>query len=276
MRGCDVNRNAIRAWIYRQFDTDPHAEEPATGFGGWQEIELPMSWKHCAIVSMHALAIETREYRNFVEYLNRAEQIMREKFPPLLTAARKAGVPVIHIGTGNEKHRKSPQYAKTLACDPHLIRTPEIPDRAPHPEIRAAWNELRADLSCPGKHNRSDSGFFTADFGIGAEALPEDYIAFDGDELDAVCRKLDVCHLIYIGFALNFCLDLSPGGMTDMWRRHYVCSAIREATTSVENKESCKTHAHHEQALWRVALRYGFVFHLQDILESLEREYRKE
>ncbi len=262
-------QTVIPAGVYQHFDTDLTAEHPASGFGGWRKVPLPMDWSHCAIVSMHALAIRSPEYRNFVEYLGRAERIMREIFPPLLQAARAAGVPVIHVSAGSDKHRNSAQYRRTLACDPELTHAPEIPDRAPHPEIRKRWDELRADLGCPGRHNRDDAGFFNADFGAGAEAAEADYIAFDGAEVDAVCRKLGICHLIYIGFALNFCLDLSPGGMTEMWRRHYVCSAIREATTSVENKESCATGAHQEQALWRVAMRYGFVFDLADVMNSM-------
>jgi len=57
--------------------------------------------------------------------------------------------------------------------------------------------------------------------------------------------------------------------MIDMSRRGYVCSAVRDATTSVENRESARTQSHQEEALWRVALAFGFVFDTADLLDSL-------
>jgi hypothetical protein len=62
---------------------------------------------------------------------------------------------------------------------------------------------------------------------------------------------------------------MSPGGMVDMRRTGMICSALRQAVTAVENRESARTQAHKEEALWRVALAFGFVFDVDDLIRQL-------
>ena len=78
-----------------------------------------------------------------------------------------------------------------------------------------------------------------------------------------------MAHLIYIGFAINWCLLKSPGGMVDMSRLGYMCSAIRQATTAVENKETARRELNKESALWRVATHFGFVFDADPLIGAL-------
>jgi hypothetical protein len=54
-----------------------------------------------------------------------------------------------------------------------------------------------------------------------------------------------------------------------MDRRGYICSTIREAVTAVESRESARGEGHKEEALWRVALLYGFVFHVDDFVAAI-------
>ena len=64
---------------------------------------------------------------------------------------------------------------------------------------------------------------------------------------------------------------MSPGGMAEMAHKYGVmCSAIRQATTAVENKESARQEWCKELALWRVALAFGFVFDVDDLVAALK------
>jgi hypothetical protein len=54
-----------------------------------------------------------------------------------------------------------------------------------------------------------------------------------------------------------------------MRRTGMICSALRQAVTAVENRESARTEAHKEEALWRVALAFGFVFDVDDFVMQL-------
>ena len=87
--------------------------------------------------------------------------------------------------------------------------------------------------------------------------------------MGALCRAQGINHLVYVGFAINWCLLMSPGGMVDMARHGCLCSTIREATTAVENRETAREQREKQQALWRVALEFGFVFGLDDFLKAL-------
>ena len=75
--------------------------------------------------------------------------------------------------------------------------------------------------------------------------------------------------MIYSGFDINMCLMFSPGGMTDMQPRGFLCSAIRQAVTACESKETARNELAKEVALWLVAVNFGFVFDLDDLLTAL-------
>jgi hypothetical protein len=48
-----------------------------------------------------------------------------------------------------------------------------------------------------------------------------------------------------------------------------MCSALRQAVTAVENKETAREEVCKQIALWRVALAFGFVFDVDDFVEAL-------
>jgi len=89
------------------------------------------------------------------------------------------------------------------------------------------------------------------------------------DELQAVCSLHGVNHLIYAGFAVNYCLLMSPGGMLDMSRRGFLCSVVKEATTAVECGFSAREEWAKQLALWNVALSFGFVYEQNDLENAL-------
>jgi hypothetical protein len=80
-----------------------------------------------------------------------------------------------------------------------------------------------------------------------------------------------VNHLVYAGFAINWCLLMSPGGMLEMSRRGIMCSALRQAVTAVENKETARHELAKEIGLWRVALAFGFIFNVDDFVSAIAR-----
>ena len=60
-----------------------------------------------------------------------------------------------------------------------------------------------------------------------------------------------------------------------MTRRGVVCSVIRELTTAVENKETCREESNKEYGLWAYSLFGGFVFDQADVENLLESELSK-
>lgn len=260
----------LPARLYRQFDADYRRAVPAAGYAGWHTVTAELAPAHTALVIMHAWDCGTPDafpgWRRAVEYTPRAEKILREVFPPLLSAVRASPLPVFHVVGGRDYYSHLPGFE-------HVRRNPApppLPPVKPDP-IYQKLRELRAAQGSPGTHNRADiaAGFLQLNFAPQARPLDNEGIAENGDQLAALCRAHHINHLVYVGFALNWCILMSPGGMVDMGRHGCLCSTIVEATTAVENHETAPAEREKAQALWRVALEFGFVFSLSDFLKAL-------
>lgn len=262
----------LPAQVYRQFDADPAREVPAESYGGWHSIDVDLAPGHTALVVMHAWDCgaphEFPGWRRAVEYHPRASRILAEVFPPLLAAVRASPLPAFHVvGGGRDyySHLRGYKRAVSLAGP-----SPAIASVAPDASFEKL-QQLRIERSFPGPHNAADiaAGFAQLDFAPEARPVGDEGIAENGDQLAALCRAHDINHLVYVGFAINWCLLMSPGGMVDMSRHGCICSTIVEGTTAVENRETARDEREKQQALWRVALEFGFVFNLHDFLAAL-------
>jgi nicotinamidase-related amidase len=261
----------LAADLYQQFDADPTRPAPAETFGGWKRVQVELAPAHTALVVMHAwdcgAAHEYPGWHRAVDYLPRAQRILHEVFPRLLGAVRASPLRVFHVGGGRDyyQHLEGYEQAARLAGP-----TPPLLQVQPDP-VYERLRRLRAALGHPGSHNVADieRGFARMGFAAEAQPLRSEGVAGDGAQLAALCRAHGINHLIYVGFALNWCLLMSPGGMVDLARHGCLCSTIREAVTAVENRETANGEREKQQALWRVALEFGFVFGLDDFLSAL-------
>jgi hypothetical protein len=262
----------LPASYYQQFDADFTRDIPGEGYGGWKRAEIEMAPAHTALVVMHAWDAGTREefpgWHRAVEYIPRSYAICREVFPPLLSAARAAKFALFHVVGGGNYYRDLPGYRRAveLAGPP-----PERPEQIAADPVLERLRAFRSDNVFVGAHNQEDvkRGFARLDFAPEARPQGDEGVAENGPQLFALCKEAGVNHLIYIGFAINWCLLLSPGGMWEMSQRGLLCSTIRQATTAVENRETARQELCKEVALWRVALAFGFVFEADDILAAL-------
>lgn len=262
---------SLPARLYRQFDADAGREVPGEGYGGWHAVQTELALAHTALVVMHAWDCGTPEaypgWRRAVEYAPRAEKILADVFPSLLAAVRASPLRLYHVVGGRDYYSHLPGYQRASS----LARGRPAPTPvAPDPTYLKLRRQRTAEAT-PGNHNADDiaAGFARLDFAPDARPLGDEGIAENGDQLAALCRADGINHLIYVGFALNWCLLMSPGGMVDLSRHGCLCSTIAEATTAVENRETAREEREKAQALWRVALEFGFVFGLADFLHVL-------
>jgi hypothetical protein len=223
---------------------------------------------------MHAWDAGRREqfpgWHRAVEYIPRADEIARTVFPPLLAAVRRSPLKLFHVVGGGDYYKGYPGYRRALALAGPV---PEPHEHVQPDPVLEQLQQFRAEHVFVGKHNDEDvkRGFERLDCQPQARPLGDEGVAENGRQLFALCREAGVNHLIYVGFAINWCLLLSPGGMWDVQRYGLMCSTIRQATTAVENKETAGQELAKQLALWRVALAFGFVFDLDDFLGALER-----
>lgn len=259
------------AWIYQQYDADHALEHPGESFGGWKRTSIDVPKGKTALLSMHAWNV-TDDYPGWdrcIEYRPRSRNIMRTVFPPLFDAVRSAGVPLVHVAGCGKYHHQLPGYQAAVELAGRT--TNQNAPGARRDEFADAIDTLKASESFVGEHNQTDvgRGFANNDFAPETRPIDGEYVVENTSQLNAVCRHLDVWHLVYVGFAINWCLVHSSGGMADMKRLGYICSTIREAVTAVENKESARGERHKEYGLWWVAMNYGVVFDLEPFVNAI-------
>lgn len=263
----------LPAHYYQQFDADFSLEVPGEGYGGWQKADIEIAAQHTAVVVMHAWDTGTREefpgWHRAVEYIPRSVEISRAVFPGLLEAVRCSPLPLFHVVGGGDYCRSYPGYQRAVQLAGPPPPAPAQVDSDPVLEELKAFRRRHVFV---GEHNRADvdRGFKKLDFLPEARPMGEEGVAEDGEQLFALCRERGINHLIYAGFAINWCLLLSPGGMADMSRRGVMCSALRQAVTAVENKETARRELCKELGLWRVALAFGFVFDVDTLVGALK------
>jgi len=245
---------------------------PGEGFGGWSNIAIPVDPDKTAILVMHAWKVlpyeECPGIHRMCEYLPRAQKIMEERLPDFLAAARRAGVRIIHVGSETEKSLEThPRYQQIAKKYPSR----QYPQIEKDPETQQLWDLHWKIGSCD---ESNEAGFRKSvelrDF---YETPPDDEdVVCTSEQLFGVCQEHGIKHLIYTGFAVNWCLLYNACGIMDMNRYGLMCSVVGDLTTATENKESCRTQEHLKYGLWAFATYNGFVFLSEDLKKTLLRE----
>ncbi len=258
---------------YRHFDADFSLDVPGEGYGGWRKEALELDLSHTALVVLHAWDFGSRSqfpgWHRTVEYIPRAEAICRNELPRLLGSVREAGMTVFHVvePIGDYYHAYSGyQRAVRLAGE----NAPQ-PERIPEDESLLSLQAFRSANVFPGAHNADDirAGFARLDIPDAVKPQGDEGVAATSEQLFALCREQGITHLIYAGFAVNACILMNPGGMVDMRRHGLLCSVVGEAVTAVENKETARNEGAKALSLWSIALFFGFVYQLEDMVEAL-------
>ena len=263
---------SILTSYYQQYDADFALKVPGQGYGGWKKALIKIDTSHTAFVLMHAWDTGTQKefagWHRAVEYFSRAESICQKVLPPLIKSIRASDMELFHVvrqGTYYENYPGFKKPTKIAVSDSDSIG--QITDDPIYKNLK----KFRYDRVFPGKHNISDinKGFARLDFAPQTYPTDKEGIAEDSKQLASLCKDHGINHLIYLGFAINWCILMSPGGMLDMDRYGVICSTIPQAVTAVENKETASTETNKAIALWRVSLAFGFIFELDDIIEML-------
>jgi len=261
----------IKTSYYQQFDADLQLDVPGEGYGGWKTAVLPFDLDSTGFVFMHAWNFGTPQqypgWHRACEFFPRADKIIKKAFPPLLKALRGAGMKIYHVAADGAGLDKYPGVMHTVPLPAGFVT-------APRNENYTALQEFRRCNVFVGRHNEPDveRGYPYKNFHPKTVPIYGEPVFLDDAAMAATLAADGVNHLVYSGFAINWCLFMSPCGMVDMGRRGFICSAVRDAVTAVENKESARTEAHKEEALWRTALSWGFVFDVAEIIKALKEE----
>jgi nicotinamidase-related amidase len=251
---------------WRQYPCDFSAPETAAHNQlGWTTHPLRVPVEETALLLMHLWDhgypggmvwgpdSPNLGHAQYCEWVGRCRRCFDEAMPPIVAAARAAGVRIIHVASAASYADRYPQYQRTL--DEVTTAPPAAPAGAiKRPDID--W--FPAELTT-GPDFHQDSAGIDYDFPPHLRPTDDDLVVVTTHQLNTLLRNRRIWHLTYTGFAINVCLWHSPAGMFDMKRLGYACGCIREGTVAVETAESAEGERNHQYAMWWTSHHYGFV-----------------
>ena len=188
---------------------------------------------------------------HFIEsWLERAAQVTREAVAPVLEKAREVGITVVHA--------PSPEVAEQFAqLKRHRPPEPRPAPTWPPPEFRhregvyAAYRGPRRQP--PGIPDIPGLGMSPA-----IEVLTEEFVIATGEQLHELLTERRILHLLYVGFATNWCIRNRDYGMPAMASRSYNTILLRDATMGVEFPDTVETRLATEMAIRECEQQNGF------------------
>ena len=266
----------LPVWYYRQFPSDFRLGEEATrGILGWGQRTCRIPQDQMALVLMHFWNIgfpggpewsadsPQAKIREAQEYAGRCVMQFTRTMPPIIAAAREAGMTIVHVASGEDYASKYPQYEAT--CREVDLEPEDKPAGAIRPE--------QTDI--PSMAERFGPGYdgsvkdVTYDFPPGIGPDRDDLVCVYTHQLNSVMRHRKIWCLTYCGFAINWCLWHSPCGMVDMQRLGYTSGCIKQGVVAVESRESVAARGNHTYAMWKTAHMFGYVLDDNDFMTAL-------
>ncbi|MGI6561797.1 MAG: hypothetical protein ACOX3Q_04435 [Clostridia bacterium] len=277
-----MNTIQLKAKIYRGYDADFTLEVPADGYLGWDTRTVEINPEKTAVVVMHAWNVGTPEEYPGVfranEYVLRSYEVCKKVFPELLETVRNSPLRLYHVVGGPDYYSSYPGYQYVLKTLKEYNEQHGIGAVQPKPDLCEpddAYRKIKEMITYDasyGKHNMEDIHRSIKIRNFADEAMPigDEPIAATTEELFALCKKEGINHLIYTGFALNCCLQVSPCGMVDMFRKGLICSVIEDATVAMETKESIRGEWNKHGQLYMISTLYGLIFRSKDVIGALK------
>ena len=285
MKAGENSKPTIRLpWhFYRHYPADFSARSKAArGFRGWSREVRDLDLSHAALLLMHlpdaGLTPDTEwgpfsprpDLLGTVEWVPRTMDLCTQRLPPLVAAARRAGLQVVHV-YGGIPDPKEPCAARSLA---------EAGSPPPSDEERVppdADVSRRHTLDVFGTLFKRPEGSPDHEAGLPQVLRPQgdDLVVSESWQLHRLMKKRGITHLLYTGWALNWCLWFSPCGMSDMDRKGYLCSAVRGGCVAIENRESADTESNLEYAYWKTSTMFGYLFDLKELTSELTKSAAK-
>ncbi len=211
-----------------------------------QEIDMALPVAQTALVLVDVWNVFRRQ-----SALERAEVTTREAVVPVLSAAREAGITVVHA--------PSPKIAEQFVqLARHRPPEPKPAPDWPPAEFRrrkgpyAAYGGTRHRL--PGR----SWPFFELTVSPAIEVREDDAVIATGQQFHELLVERRILHLLYAGFAVNYCVLGRDYGMRAMAKRGYNLILLRDATGGVEYADTLDSMMATEIAIREVEDRLGF------------------
>ena len=236
----------IPARYYRVYtDKDTPCNEENFHF---VEKTLPIPTEQAAIV-----LVDVWSTHYIDSWLNRATQITQQKIVPLIEAARKTGVTIIHAPSPRVVESHHPENM------PKEQTPPQQPQQWPPAEFRGLYrpNEFGRN-----KEPRLDEALarYVTELKISdlTKPLPNEPIIATGKQLHQELENRKILHVFYAGFATNWCVINRDYGLIATSQKGYNVILLRDATTGVEFHDSVDQLTATEIAIREIETKYAW------------------
>lgn len=195
-------------------------------------------------------------------------RIMQEVLAPVVEAARRAGVLVIHAPSPNYIDIY-PQWV-AYASDRDLGFEPPAPIPAwPPAEFRNRAGEYAA-YKRPEEPKVREWLTDMSRYRIADVLAPQpgDFVIRTGDQLHRLLTHQHRLHLFYAGFATNMCILYRDYGTRDMGRRGYNILLLRDCTDGIECRETREGRWQTQAAILSIEVGVGCSVTSQDFLRA--------
>ena len=247
---------------YFQDSTPPDVPCRETAFIR-REFEMPLPVAETALVLVDLWNV------HFIEsWIERAAQITTECVVPVLDAARQAGLTIVHAPSPpvaaqypQLQRHKPPEPSAPSAWPPSAFRSREADyavyrgPRSQPPGIGVHWDKLESQLSVS----------------PAIDVKPEEFVIATGQQLHELMEERRILHLLFAGFATNWCVLGRDYGIRSMARYGYNIVLFRDATTGVEFPDTYDNLFTTEVASRAVEQQYGFSASNADFFEAVEK-----
>ena len=159
----------------------------------------------------------------------RAGKIMEEEIVPALEAAREAGVPVIH----NEPRQILARYAWAEPPEDTPKTSSSTPDWPPPDFRQQLLTEYHSTVFGEGYKEPWRAIQQNYDFADCVKPDPRDHLFSQPQQIERFLAERKILNLVYVGFLLNFCLLMKPGGILQT-RNRYRAIVLRDCTAASE------------------------------------------
>ena len=215
-----------------------------------REFEMPLPIDETALVLVDLWNV------HFIEsWIERAKQVTVDCVVPVIDAARKTGVTIVHAPSPSvaaqypqlERHNPPqpstpntwpPSEFRSRSGDYNIYRGP----RSQPPGIGIHWNKLASQLS----------------MSPAIDVKEDEFVIATGQQLHELMEERGILHLLYAGFATNWCVLGRDYGIRSMSRYGYNIILLRDATTGVEFPDTYENLFTTEIAIREVEQQYGF------------------
>jgi nicotinamidase-related amidase len=224
-----------------------------------REIDMALPVAETALVLVDVWNVFRR-----ASALERAKVVTGEAVVPVLEACREVGMAIVHAPSPKIAEQYS-QLARHAAPERGPAR--DWPPREFRARTGAYSSYGGTRHRMPGRKWPYEELTISPEI----EVRDDDEVIATGDQLHAFLRERQILHLLYVGFAANYCVIGRDYGIRAMGKRGYNIVLLRDATGGVEYGDTLDRMWATELAIREVEDRFGFTASNVDFLAACGR-----